>query len=174
MRENRTSGTERGVPGNRHSYRGAKIETMDNFELYTLTIVNFWDPVDDKNFWEATIEVPYICSLFELHLFIQHIVNFDNDHLFEFYAGKTDRNRKIEFTEDSGYPDDGGEYEEITLGDIYPLKGLKLYYLFDFGDNWLFEIRKSRKKAKIQPNIEYPRIVSDNGVKLRQYNDDYE
>ncbi|MEA3438083.1 MAG: hypothetical protein U9R43_16590 [Thermodesulfobacteriota bacterium] len=141
------------------------------FKLYTLNISNFWDPVDDKNFWEATAEVPDICSLFDVHLFIQNIINFDNDHLFEFYAGRNDRNRKIKFSGDSGSPYDGGDYESILLKDIYPLKGLKLYYLFDFGDNWLFEIRKSRKKAKPLQDTEYPRIVSDNGVKLRQYTD---
>ena len=141
------------------------------FELYTLSISNFWDPVDDKNFWEANIEVPDICSLFDLHLFIQNIINFDNDHLFEFYAGRNYRNRKIVFSDNAGYPDDGGNYESILLKDIYPLKGLKLYYLFDLGDNWLFEIRKSRKKATPQQDTEYPSIVSDNGIKLRQYID---
>jgi len=139
------------------------------FELYTLNISNFWDPVDDKNFWDAIVEVPDICSLFDLHLFIQNVINFGNDHLFEFYAGRNDRNRKIEFSDNPGYPYDGGDYESIFLKDIYPLKGLKLYYLFDLGDNWLFEIRKSRKKAKPQKDTEYPRVVSDNGIKLRQY-----
>jgi hypothetical protein len=147
---------------------------MEKFELYTLNIGNFWDPVDDKNFWEAIIEVPDIYSLFDLHLYIQHIINFDNDHLFEFYAGRNDRNRKIAFSDSLGYPDDGGDYESILLKDIYPLKGLKLYYLFDIGDNWLFEIRKSREKAKVQQDTKYPRIVSDNGIKLRQYYDENE
>ena len=142
---------------------------MEKFELYTLNIGNFWDPVDDKNFWEAIIEVPDIYSLFDLHLFIQHIINFDNNHLFEFYAGRNDRNRKIAFSDNLGYPDDGGDYESILLKNIYPLKGLKLYYLFDIGDNWLFEIRKNRKKAKVQQDTKYPHIVSDNGIKLRQY-----
>ena len=147
---------------------------MEKFELYTLNVCNFWDPVDDKNFWDAIIEVPDIYSLFDLHLFIQNIINFDNDHLFEFYAGRNDRNRKIEFSDNPGYPHDGGDYESILLKDIYPLKGLKLYYLFDLGDNWLFEIRKSRKKAKVQQDTKYPRIVSDNGIKLRQYYDEDE
>ena len=147
---------------------------MEKFELYTLTVYNLWDPVDDKNFWEAIIEVPDICSLYDLHLFIQHIVDFDNDHLFEFYAGRDDRNRKLEFSDNPGYPYDGGEYETILLKDIYPLKGLKLFYLFDLGDKWLFEIRKSRKKAKVQQDTKYPRIVSDNGIKLRQYYDEDE
>ena len=142
---------------------------MEEFKLYTLNISNIWDPVDDKNFWEATMEVPDICSLFNLHLFVQEIIGFDNDHLFEFYAGRYERHRKIIFSENSGYPNDGGDYENILLKDIYPLKGLKLYYLFDFGDNWLFEIRKSRKTSKLRQDIEYPCFVSDNGIKLRQY-----
>lgn len=141
------------------------------FELYTLNISNLWDPVDDKNFWEVTVEFPDIYSLFDLHLFIQNTINFGNDHLFEFYAGRNDRNRKIEFSSESGCPDDEQNYENIFLKDIYPLKGLKLYYHFDFGDNWLFEIRKSRKKAKPQPDNVYPRIILDNGTKLRQYID---
>ena len=67
------------------------------------------------------------------------------------------------------YANDGGDYENILLKDIYPLKGLKLYYLFDFGNNWLFEMRKSRKTAKLRHDIEYPCVVSDNGIKQRQY-----
>lgn len=141
-------------------------------ELFTLNIANIWDPVEDKNFWEATIEVPDICSLLNLHLFIQKTINFGNDHLFEFYAGRNDRNRKIIFSGDSeefDYSDNEDVYDNILLKDVYPLNGLKLYYLFDFGDNWLFEIRKSRKKAVLSNNTEYPRVVTDNGVKLIQY-----
>ena len=57
--------------------------------------------------------------------------------MFEFYAGRNDRNRKIVFSDIPGYPDNGEDYENIFLKDIYPIKGLKLYYLFDFGDNWI-------------------------------------
>ena len=99
---------------------------MEEIVLYTLNISNIWDPVEDKNFWEAIMEVPDICSLFNLHLFVQQIIGFDNDHLFEFYAGRNERNRKITFSANSGYPDDGGDYESILLKNIYPLKGLKL------------------------------------------------
>jgi len=141
------------------------------FEIYTLFVCNNWDPVEDKNFWEATIEVPDILCLFELHLFIQQIVSFGNDHLFDFYAGRNDRNRKVVFSEDSGSPYEGRVYESILLKDIYPLKGMKLYYLFDYGDNWIFEIRKKRKKVIPNQDCHYPRIVSDNGVKLIQYHD---
>ena len=149
---------------------------MNEFGLYTLTVRNSWDPIKDKNFWEATIEIPDCCSLFNFHLFIQKIIDFDNDHLFEFYVGRNFRDRKMNFSENPGYPHDGGEYEHITLKDVYPLKGLKLYYLFDLGDNWIFEMRKSRKTAKAEKGKEYPCVVTDNGVKLIQYNysDDFD
>ena len=126
---------------------------------------------DIVSFWESTIEVPDICTLFDLHLFNQKILDFDNNHLFEFYAGRNERNRKIEFSEEPGSPYDGQNYERVLLKDIYPLKSLKLYYLFDLGDNWLFEIRKSRKKVLPQEDMEYPRVIFDNGIKLRQYID---
>ncbi len=142
---------------------------MAEFELYTLNISNTWDPFKNKNFWEATLEVPDHYSLFDLHLFIQNVIDFDNDHLFEFHAGRNERNRKIVYSEEPGYPNNGGEYENTLLQDIYPLKGLKLYYVFDLGDNWVFEVRKSRKKTTPQKDTEYPRVVSENGTKLEQY-----
>jgi len=89
--------------------------------------------------------------------------------LYKFFAGRNERNYKIEFSDKPGYPDDGGDYEVILLKNIYPLKGLKLYYLFDFGDSWTFEIRKNRKEIKTLQNTKYPRVVSDNGIKLMQY-----
>lgn len=144
---------------------------MKNLELITLKIFNTWDPVEDKNFWEAILEIPINYSLFDFHLYIQKITNFENDHLFEFYAGRSERNRKLIFSEEPGYPDDGGDYSNIFIKDIYPLKGLKLYYLFDYGDNWLFEIHKLQKKAVPKDGEQYPRIVSQTGGKLIQYID---
>ncbi len=142
---------------------------MKIIELISLKIFNLWDPVDDMNFWEATIEIPNTYSLFEFHLFIQRIICFGNDHSFDFYAGRSYGNRKILFSEISGNPFDSGEYENILLKNVYPLKGLKLYYKFDFGDNWVFEIHKNRKTIKIDEKFQYPRIVSDNRIRLRQY-----
>ena len=54
---------------------------------------------------------------------MKHIANFENDNLFEFYAGRNELNRKKKFSENSGYPDDGGDYDNILLKDIYPLIG---------------------------------------------------
>ncbi len=36
---------------------------------------------------------------------------------------------------------------------------LKFYFLYDFGDKWIFQIRKSRKRIKAETNVKYPRII---------------
>lgn len=111
-----------------------------------------------------TIEIPYDSTLYELHLAIQESVQFDDDHLFEFYAGRHERNRKILFGDEEGPFD-------LTLEEIYPLeKGLKLYYLFDFGDSWTFKISKSRQTPKPpEEGVAYPRVTATAGENPMQY-----
>lgn len=55
----------------------SKKTTM--MELITLKIFNTWDPVEDKNFWEAIIEIPIDYSLFDFHLYIQNQIAGGND-----------------------------------------------------------------------------------------------
>ena len=104
-------------------------------EIYTLEISFPHD--DNEEPWNRTIEVEETTSLEELHMFIQKVVCFDNDHLYEFYVGKNPNSRSESISETS------------NLSEIYPLTGYKLYYHFDFGDSWLFQIKKSRKRKKI-------------------------
>jgi len=139
-------------------------------ELYELKIDNLYDMAMDKNFWEATVHVPQDFTLHQLHLYIQELVKFDNDHLYEFFSGRHERHRKVVYVEESGYPMDGGQYETIKISELFPImKGCKLYYHFDFGDDWLFQIRKSRKIPKAEVGTTYPKLINDNGVKLPQY-----
>jgi hypothetical protein len=47
---------------------------------------------------------------------------------------------------------------------------MKLFYHFDFGDDWRFEIRKMRNKPKEpEARVRYPRVIEAKGPKLRQY-----
>jgi hypothetical protein len=137
-------------------------------EIFTLTIKLIFGEVDEA--WERVIEISEDATLSELHLFIQKIIEFDNDHMYEFYAGRNWRNRKIQYTEEGATPIEDNEFGEILLKDIYPLpSGLKLYYLFDFGDNWTFEIKKSRKKEYVKEGIKYPRAIGSHGANPEQY-----
>jgi hypothetical protein len=118
------------------------------------------------------IEIDEESSLWDLHSIIQEAVDFDYDHLFEFYAGRNVRNRSVVFCEVEDYEDMFEKYSEIKLKDIYPLdKSMKLYYWFDFGDDWKFEIKKSRKKIEKKDNVNYPIVVKEIGENPTQYPD---
>ena len=116
--------------------------------------------------WEGTIEIESSSTLEDLHLALQDILNFDNDHMYEFYVSRAERSHKR-----LRYDDENGLLYNITLEELYPLeKNNKLFYLFDYGDSWTFRITKSRKKAQ-EPvqGIEYPRLIEEVGVKPEQY-----
>lgn len=121
---------------------------------------------DNENNWKVKVEIDSMSNLQDLHYLIQYAVDFDNDHLYEFFVSKTERSRdRIRFD------DENEKIYSTTLESLYPLeKGKKLYYMFDYGDSWLFVISKSRKKPQeIQDGVKYPRIINEEGNKPDQY-----
>ncbi|RLC23522.1 MAG: hypothetical protein DRH21_06930 [Deltaproteobacteria bacterium] len=116
--------------------------------------------------WEGTIEIESSSTLEDLHFALQDILNFDNDHMYEFYVSRTERSR-----DRIRYDDENGLIYDLTLEKLYPLgKNRKLFYLFDYGDHWLFKVTKSRKKAQDPIHgIEYPRLIEEVGIKPEQY-----
>ena len=124
-------------------------------EIYTLEITFPYDESEER--WLRVLEVKENITLKNLHTYIQDVVNFDNDHMYTFYVGKKPQN------EFDSLP------EKVKLNEIYPITGYKLYYLFDFGDSWLFQIKKSRKRASADSNLDYPRIVKAVGDNPEQY-----
>ncbi len=141
--------------------------------IITLTIECVWG-LYLREEWKRVMEVDSRSSLCDLHLAIQDAINFDDDHLFDFYIGKNCRDRRIEYHDplDIGNPFEPIDiFNETFLDQVYPLpKGLKLYYLFDYGDNWIFEIKKTRKKPRDpEPGVEYPRIIEKIGENPVQY-----
>ena len=121
------------------------------------------------------IEIEDSASLLEFHSAIQDSVGFDYDHLFEFFAGRNYRQCKLVFTDSANWEYEAEGLDDVSLEQVYPLpKGLKLYYHFDFGDDWYFEIRKSRKKpVPSDPAVSYPRVVESIGPDPQQY-DEYD
>ena len=127
--------------------------------IYTLTVECVKGGMyHDGSECVRVIEISEHDSLDALHGIIQKAVNFDNDHMYDFYAGRHPKNRKIEFDADE------------HLSEIYPLpSSCKLYYVFDYGDSWVFQISKSRKTTDDQPGVSYPRIIKETGKNPTQY-----
>ena len=116
--------------------------------------------------WSARIEVPKSFTLSELHSTILRLVDFDDDHLHEFFVGRNWRDRKQTF----GEPDGDGTEEDVQLSSVFPVsKNQKLYYNFDFGDNWLFEIACRPNKTPADRTLKGATLIQEKGHKPIQY-----
>lgn len=117
--------------------------------------------------WEGTIEIDQEATLEDLHYAIQGAVGFDNDHMYEFFVSRTERSRdRIHYD----YDNDG---VFTSIEKIFPIENKrKLYYFFDFGDSWVFQVSKSRRKP-IEPRSDtnYPSVSSEIGKRPQQYPD---
>ncbi|MFV1975949.1 MAG: hypothetical protein ACC651_09390 [Candidatus Scalindua sp.] len=135
-------------------------------ELYTLT-VELESGMYAESPWKRVIELSEETDLYDFHLYIQKIIGFDNDHLFEFFVGKSWRKRERVFGDEYGFEESEGL--DTMLNEVYPLTGSKLYYHFDFGDSWMFKIKKGRKKKYVEKGITYPRVIESEGENPDQY-----
>ena len=116
--------------------------------------------------WTANIELDEASTLAELHDAIQMAVGFDNDHSFSFFLSRTDRSRNRQY-----FHDDDESVDSKTVKNMFPLPDKQsLYYLFDWGDEWVFKISKTRKSLQpAAPRVKYPRVESESGIKPVQY-----
>ncbi len=122
-----------------------------------------------KKLWRK-ISVSHKHSLDDLHLTIQEAFDFDNDHLYAFFIGGTISTGKPIYCADA--QDEGATAEETTIADLNLYKGEKLRYLFDFGDNWKFDVELINiDKDSVLPTK--PEIVEAKGESPEQYNDWY-
>ena len=119
-----------------------------------------------KDDWTANIELDEASTLAELHDAIQMAVGFDNDHSFSFFLSRTDRSRTRQY-----FHDDDDSVDSKTVKSMFPLPDKQsLYYLFDWGDEWVFKISKTRKSLQqASPGVTYPRVESESGIKPDQY-----
>jgi hypothetical protein len=116
--------------------------------------------------WEGILEIDSSSTLNDLHEAIQNAVEFYNDHLYEFYVSRTERSR-----ERTRFDDENGEIYTQTIEGIFPLgKDRKLFYMFDYGDNWIFQVSLGRRKPHLPtPGVKYPRFINEVGKKPEQY-----
>ncbi|HEX9718234.1 MAG TPA: hypothetical protein VGA59_00755, partial [Ramlibacter sp.] len=121
--------------------------------------------------WQGVFEIESESLLEDIHALIQSTLNFDDDHLYEFFIARTESSRaRLSFDDENG-----GLYD-TSIDSLFPLPDKKnLYYLFDYGDHWLFKITKATKTAR-EPSRdeEYPRLIHESGTRPPQYPSDDE
>ena len=154
-------------------------------EIYTLMIelVRGMSP----NAWNRSVEISADTSLDDLHLCIQEVVGFDDDHLYKFYVAKKVHSKQTrQFTSEGTMEEEYGTTQQwvkepwireepldMPLNQIFPLPASHfLFYLFDFGDDWRFKIRKTNRKLQFAvEDVKYPRVVGGEGENPQQYPD---
>jgi hypothetical protein len=120
--------------------------------------------------YQLTLTVPALTNLRQLAVAILDTLEFDNDHLDEFYIassvyGKSSApmsNIRGELAEE--------EVAQMRLSEVLPLpKNKKLFYLFDHGDGWRFEITARGKPTTLMADQSCPCILAESGVRPLQY-----
>ncbi len=119
------------------------------------------------------IAIPAQLDLDWLSNSILDAFDFDNDHLYEFrYKDRFGRSGQVSHP----YCEESPSTTEVCVGELPLQPGDKMIFLFDFGDNWEFDV----ELEEIQPpntKIKKPKILKRHGEAPSQYwseEDDWE
>lgn len=117
-----------------------------------------------------TIQIEEYTCLYVLHDAIQNSVDFERDHPFIFFLSNSSSPwaHKKFITEKDSWDDIENDLRRISLKHVLPRGRKKLYYMFDFGDKWIFEIRKKRGSQEPDNRITYPQLIDSIGPNPEQ------
>ena len=118
----------------------------------------------DRDLWRR-IAIDGEALLDDLAGAILDAYEFDRDHLYEFSY----RNRfGVQESVHHSYMDEGPWTDEVRVGDVPLAVGQSMTYLFDFGDQWLFEVTLEQVDADKKPP-QQPVILDGRGDAPEQY-----
>ncbi|MCQ6277246.1 plasmid pRiA4b ORF-3 family protein [Bacillus sp. V3B] len=110
------------------------------------------------------LQVSSTHTLLDLHYLIQRAFHFDDDHLYTFYM---DGKKYGENCYNAPMDNFGPYVNEAEIGDLNLYEGQGFLYLFDFGDEWEFDIQVL-KIIEDEENAA-PRILEEHGEDPDQY-----
>lgn len=117
-----------------------------------------------KKLWRR-IELDASHTLLHLHQAIQKAYDFDDDHLYSFFMdGKPWSDERFNSPND----EEGPFVTEVRIGEIGLVIGQNILYLFDYGDEWRFQVELEAIHSE-GPRLLKPRIVETQGKAPAQY-----
>lgn len=103
-------------------------------------------------------------TLLDLHSLIQDAFDFDDDHLYTFYMdGKKFGKRAYNAPMD----DVGPFVHQVKLKELNLYEGQIFLYLFDFGDEWEFDVHVMKMMEGEESG--HPKIIQEHGAAPDQY-----
>ena len=120
-----------------------------------------------KNIWRR-IQLDAAHTLAGLHMMIQKAFKFDNDHLYAFYM---DGQRFSDLSYNDPRSGDGPFADEMELAKCEELEiNRKIFYLFDFGTEWHFDVVLESIDENAKP-LKEGKIIESKGKAPEQYPD---
>ena len=119
------------------------------------------------------IEIEGSRSLFDLASAITAAFDFDFDHAFGFYSdlknpyGRSGERYEL-FADMEDGDSDAGSVERTKVAQVFGTPGKKMLFLFDYGDDWRFQVELLDLGEKA-PKTRYPKVVSSAGKAPPQY-----
>jgi hypothetical protein len=116
------------------------------------------------------IEIPSEKSLYDLAAAI--VRAFDLDHAFGFFSKLGhhvfDSPVRYELFADLGGGSESGSVKRTKVAQAFPAVGAKMQFLFDYGDEWRFQVEVIGLGEKA-PQTRYPRLLRAAGKAPPQY-----
>jgi hypothetical protein len=103
-------------------------------------------------------------TLWDLSQLILLSVNFDCDHL-DMFSYKNQLGRTVQVVHP--YLNESPSTDEVKIADLPLEVGSVMEYLFDFGDNWEFQLQLEEIKSDLRPG--YGEIIASEGKAPEQY-----
>ena len=126
-----------------------------------------------KSIWRD-IELRSKDTLYTLAGFAISAFNFDLDHAFGFYPTSSQNMYRAmpryELFADMGKPTEPGipGVKTTAIDAVFPQVGHRMTLLFDYGDEWLFNVELTAK-SQTEPRARYPRLLRQAGKAPQQY-----
>jgi hypothetical protein len=124
------------------------------------------------------IEMAALRPLEALARAILRAFDFDFDHAFGFYSGRSRRHLLsalprwelfADMAAGPGGPErSAGSVRRTPVAEAFPEPGRRLTFLFDYGDEWLFAV-EALDVTEAVPRLRYPRTCAATGVAPPQY-----
>ena len=118
------------------------------------------------------IEIPSQASLHDLAAAIVRAFDFDLDHAFGFFSKLGhhvfDSPVRYELFADLGGGSESGSVRRTKVAQAFPAVGAKMQFLFDYGDEWRFQVEVIGLGEKA-PQTPYPRLLRAVGEAPPQY-----
>jgi len=104
-------------------------------------------------------------TLEDLHNLIQEAFAFDNDHLYSFFMDGIPWSKNIF---NCSFGNEGPFADEVKIGDLGLVENQKFLYLFDYGDEWKFDVKVESIQHSERVTA-LPQIIEFKGKKPSQY-----